>query len=147
MTQLRATLLSAVFLVLFSFGASAQQEDALIIENDQGGEVSIDPNAGTETFTGGVLLRFTGGALHAQTATINKQTGDIVGDGKVRIQQNDMVWAGDHVLFNFKTHQLVTEEFRAGHSPVFAEGRGLHGFITNRIATNQLYYATNSYIT
>jgi LPS-assembly protein len=147
MTQLRATLLSAVCLVLFSFGAHAQEDGQLIIDASKEGEFTYDPRTGMASYTNGVLVRFGGGALSADKVSINDQTGDIIADGKVHIQQNDMLWAGEHVLFNFKTRQIVSEEFRAGKSPVFAEGMGLHGFITNNSPTNQLYFATNSFIT
>ncbi len=52
-------------------------------------------------------------------------------DGHVRIESGDQIWVGEHIRYNFKTHQMRSEEFRTGKPPVFAAGRELEGNITN----------------
>ena len=60
------------------------------------------------------------------------QTGEVVADGHVRIEQGDQIWVGEHIRYNFKTHQMQSEQFRTGKPPVFAQGGQLQGDITNK---------------
>jgi LPS-assembly protein len=140
MTKLRAILLSVAFLAFISFSARAQQQesDFEIIS----GNAEYDLKNNTATFTNGAIITWNGAVLTADSGWIDRNTGDATADGKVRIQQDDMVWAGEHMRFNFKTHLINTEEFRAGKSPVFAGGYGLQGN-----ATNHVLNATNAFIT
>ena len=46
--------------------------------------------------------------------------------------QGDQIWLGEHMRYNFKTHQMQSEQFRTGKPPVFAAGRELEGNTTNR---------------
>jgi lipopolysaccharide assembly outer membrane protein LptD (OstA) len=89
-----------------------------------------------------VIIKYSGAVLTAQRVTLNQQTGEAVADGAVRIQQEDLIYAGEHISYNFKTHQMEAQQFRAGKYPVFAMGHGLHADVTNRF-----YSATNAYIT
>ena len=63
---------------------------------------------------------------------LNEQTGEVEADGHVRIESGDQIWVGEHIRYNFKTHQMQSEEFRTGKPPVFAAGRELEGNTTNR---------------
>lgn len=89
----------------------------------------------------GVLFSFGNAVLTADQMMVSTN-GEITADGNVRIQQGDQLWASEHVLYNFKTRQMVAQQFRTGETPVFAAGDGLHGD-----RTNQVYAATNAVLT
>jgi hypothetical protein len=63
-------------------------------------------------------------------------------DGHVRIESGEQLWVGEHVRYNFKTHQMRTEQFRTGRFPVFSGGTGLSGNTTNKV-----FYADSGFIT
>ena len=56
---------------------------------------------------------------------MNQKTGEVVADGHVRIEPGDQIWVGEHIRYNFKTHQMQSEQFRTGKPPVFADGRAI----------------------
>jgi lipopolysaccharide assembly outer membrane protein LptD (OstA) len=142
MTRFRLTFALALFLFGNLPGLFAQQQigDSGILDADGGGYVDLN----TQTFyaTNAIIRGTNGAVLTANTAAINWNTADVIADGKVRIQQDDMVWVGEHVQYNLKTKQMISEQFRTGRSPVFAQGEGLHGDLTNKV-----YNATNAFIT
>ncbi len=125
--------------------ALAQTQNALEIESltDDGRLDFVHTNGNViVTATTPVLVRYGGGVLTADSATINRDTGEVAAAGKVRIQRDDQLWAGDRIQYNFHTRQMQTEQFRTGRAPVFAGAYGLSGDITNR-----LYTATNAFVT
>ncbi len=71
----------------------------------------------------------------ADSASVNRQTGEAVADGNVRIEEGDQIWVGEHIRYNFKTHQMQSEQFRMGKPPVFAQGGQLQGDTTNQTYT------------
>ena len=71
----------------------------------------------------------------ADSASVDQQTGEVVADGHVRIEQGDQIWTGEHIRYNFKTHQMQSEQFRTGKPPVFAQGEQLQGDTTNQTYT------------
>ncbi|HET7624025.1 MAG TPA: LPS assembly protein LptD [Verrucomicrobiae bacterium] len=103
---------------------------------------TYDLNTGNATATNGVLVKYMGAVLTADEVSINKSSGKVDAWGNVRIQREDQIWAGEHIIYNFKTHQMISEQFRTGKFPVFAEGRGLSADLTNNV-----YNATNAFIT
>jgi LPS-assembly protein len=109
--------------------------------NDQGW-VEYDYQTGVATATNGVLVKYGGAVLTAERVAVREETGEVVADGRVRIQQGDQLWASEHLLYNFKTRQMKAAQFRTGKDPVFAYGEGLHGEVSNRV-----YYATNAFLT
>ena len=121
----------------------AQQRPGWEIEalNDQGW-AEFDFQTGLGAGTNGVLVRYGGAFLTADQVTVNQQSGEVIADGHVRIQSEEQIWAGEHIRYNFKTHQMEAQQFRTGRTPIFVSGEGLHGEITN-----QLYVATNGVIT
>ena len=62
-----------------------------------------------------------------QRQRFNRTGGDVVADGHVRIEKGGQIWLGDHINYNFKTHQMRSEQFRTGKPPVFAAGSELAG--------------------
>lgn len=141
MTQFRLILAIGFVLLANSLQLQAQEKAENEVEIVSG-DVTFDFNRHEAVATNEVIIRYQSVVLTADRAVLNEQTGDVSASGKVRIQQDDMIWAGDEVRYNFKTRQIVTQSFRTGRSPVFAMGNGLHGDITN-----QVYNATNAFIT
>lgn len=142
MRKLRATPFLLCAVVCLAFSAFAQTEDAWVIKSlsDEG---LFDYSFQTGVARGTNLLVMYGGAvLTADTVTINQESGEAAADGRVRIQRDEQLWAGDHIRYNFKTRQMQTEQFRTGKAPLFAGGFGLLGDVTNRV-----YYATNAFVT
>jgi lipopolysaccharide assembly outer membrane protein LptD (OstA) len=143
MIKLCHILTLAVLPALVPLAAIAQPEaaweiDALTPE----GRFEYDMTTGVATGTNGILIKYSGAVLTADRATVNQQTGDAEADGRVRIQRDDQIWAGEHVRYNFKTRLMEAEQFRTGKTPVFAAGEALQGDVSNRV-----YTARNSYVT
>lgn len=140
MNKLRAIPVFLGFALLLAASGAAQIENAWEIESD--GLARINFQTGQAIFTNGVIVKYGGAVLTADSATVNQDTGEVVADGKVRIQRDDQIWAGDHVRYNFKTRMMQSEQFRTGRSPVFAGAYGLAGDTTNGV-----YVATNAFVT
>src|SRR5262245_12616091 len=81
-----------------------------------GGEVEYQPS-GVVVATNGVKIRYAGATLIAQRALVNQKTGKTVAEGDVRIEHEGQVWAGERIEYNFLTHKMVTENFKAGQNP------------------------------
>jgi lipopolysaccharide assembly outer membrane protein LptD (OstA) len=113
-----------------------------IIPGGPEGRVEYDMTAGTAHGTNGVFVKYGDATLTADSASVNWQTGETVADGHVRIGEGDQIWAGEHIRYNFKTHQMQSEQFRMGKPPVFAQGEQLQGDISNRT-----YVARHVYVT
>jgi len=123
--------------------ASAQPESAWEVQAlTPEGQFEYDMTTGVATGTNGVLIKYSGVVLTADRVMVNQQTGDTEADGRVRIQRDDQIWAGEHVRYNFKTRLMEAEQFRTGKTPVFAAGEELQGDRSNRV-----YTARNAYVT
>ena len=96
--------------------------------------------------TNGICVRYTDEhgdtVLMADNASANRDTGDAVADGHVRIEMGGQIWLGEHINYNFKTHQMRSEQFRTGRPPVFAAGENLQGDISNKVYTAQHVFVT-----
>ena len=142
MTQLRHLLTLAVWSVLWALTASAQQEPSWTVEAlSPDGWVEMD-RAGIATATNGVLVKFGDAVLTAERVRVDERSGEVEAGGRVRIQRDDQIWAGENIRYNFKTRIMEAELFRTGKFPVFAEGAKL-GADRN----NQVYSAEGAFIT
>lgn len=143
MTRLRLMFLLALGALALASAARAQQQPAWEMEalTDEG-YAEFDFQTGLGRGTNGVLVRYGNAFLTADQVTVNQQTGEVAAEGQVRLQNEDQLWIGEHIRYNFKTRQLNAEQFRTGKAPAFAAGEGLHLELTNR-----LYRATNGVIT
>jgi LPS-assembly protein len=103
---------------------------------------SITMQGDTVMGTNGVYVKYGGTVLTADSVALNQQSGNVAADGHVRIEMGDQLWVGDHITYNFKTHQMQSEQFRTGKAPVFAAGRELEGN-----TTNQTYQARHAFVT
>ena len=143
MTRLRTISMLAFCALALRPALLAQQQPVWEIEalSDESGVV-YDFQTGLTTATNGVIVKYGSAVLTADRASVNQPLGEVVADGRVRIQQEEQVWAGEHMTYNFETHQIEAEQFRTGEPPIFAAGRNLHGEVTN-----QVYFATNALLT
>ena len=121
----------------------AQQQPAWEMEalTDQS-YAEFDFQTGLGLGTNGVLVRYGSAFLTADQVSVDQRSGEVTAAGQVRLQSEDMMWAGDHIRYNFKTRLLEAQQFRTGKPPVFVAGEGLHGDLTNRV-----YFATNGIVT
>src|SRR5215471_7047458 len=143
MTRLSLILMLVLCWLGFAGVAWAQFQDWEIRPMDpEKGWVEVNLANNVARGTNGVLVRYGNAVLTADEVEANTQTGDVIADGHVRIQQDEQIWASEHIRYNFKTHQLEASHFRTGTWPLFAAGEGLHGGLTNRV-----YSGTNAFVT
>ena len=108
---------------------------------------SVDFMGDMITGTNGICVKHTSAnnvetVLMADNAAVNRETGEAVADGHVRIEMGGQVWLGGHINYNFKTQQMRSEQFRTGKPPVFVAGENLQGDISNKVFTAQPAYVT-----
>lgn len=80
--------------------------------------------------------------LSAGAIELNQETGAVDAEGGVSLKQGGVLWRGEKLEYNFKTHVLKGSEFRLGSPPFFVSGLKLGMDPTNRI-----HYAENAVIT
>ena len=112
-----------------------------IIPGAPEGGVTYDMASG-ESICTNMFITYGNATLMADSETLNQKTGEVVADGHVRIESGGQLWVGEHMRYNFLTHQMRSGEFRTGNPPVFAAGRELSGD-----TTNQTYNARHVYVT
>lgn len=138
----RVCLLAGMF--LFSLSLFAAEKDAKweIRSLTKEGEFTYDINTGTVVATNGVVVTYGEARLTANRLTLNQQSGQVVAEGMVVLEQGADVWQGERIDYNFVTKQIGAQEFRAGHSPYFTSGAELLGD-----QTNQVYSAVHGWVT
>ena len=92
--------------------------------------------------TNGMCVQWGETVLTADSVTVHSTTGEAVSRGHVHIERSGLIWVGEDVRYNFKTHQMQSTEFRAGNTLVFVQGEQLQGD-----SSNQVYTARHSYVT
>jgi len=155
MRKLSAIAPLVFFAVIFPFLALAQEQSSWLIrglsevipgapEGKMDYDFKSDIGYGTNILVqyGTNHVQNGGATLMADSVTLNQQTGEAVADGHVRIEERDQIWAGEHIRYNFKTHQMQSEQFRTGKPPVFAQGRQLQGDTTNKTYTARHAFVT-----
>src|ERR1041384_298165 len=70
------------------------------------GGVVVENGIATASSSNGVLVVYGEAVLTAQQVAVNEQSGDVIADGDVRIQQGDELYVSQHIRYNFKTHQM-----------------------------------------
>jgi hypothetical protein len=148
MTRVPAIFLPVLFATLLPVAVLAQEEQGWVVEGlnqvipgAPAGGVTYDFASGVAIGTN-IFVKYGNSTLMADSATVNQKTGEVVADGHVRIESGGMTWIGEHIRYNFLTHQMRSEEFRTGKPPVFAAGRELEGDISN-----QTYNARHVFVT
>jgi len=139
---LRISLLACLALG-FSRATSAQQRPVIIVEGlTPASRLQVDRTTGRATATDGVSMTYRDAVLTAARATLDQESGDVVAEGDVRLQQGKELWTGERLEYNFDTRRIVTDQFRAGMAPFYVRGSGL-----NLDLTNKVYTATNALVT
>jgi lipopolysaccharide assembly outer membrane protein LptD (OstA) len=116
----------------------AQQQASLpwtITALPGGSDIEYDTDTHLVTSTNGVMVSFGNAVLTAQRIKANPSTGEVVADGRVRVQEGEQIWANEHLTYNFKTREIKSEQFRTGQAPFFAEGMMLTAEVTNNVYT------------
>ena len=138
MRKIPAIAALAFLSVIFPFVVLAQEPEAWevqalnqIVPGSPVGKIDFYPASNTAVGTNGVFIKYGTAVLTADSATVNQETGEAVADGHVRIESGEQIWVGEHITYNFKTHQMRSEQFRTGRPPVFAAGKELQGDVTN----------------
>ena len=148
--QRAAILVLTTVFCLAAFSAQAEAEPSFTIEKlNSDSQVEFFSTTKSATATKGVKVTFThpiygNGILIAENAEVNYETWDIAASGNVRIQRDEMVWAGEDIHYNAKTRKMEAVQFRAGRSPAFATGQNLTGDASK---SNNTYTASGAYIT
>ena len=140
MTRVPAIFLLVLFAALFPVIVSAQNQPVI----EFGGLGRILPGAPPGIFvrqgdlvmmTNSFYVKYGDDLLTADSGTYNQKTGEVVADGNVRIESGNQIWVGEHIRYNFKTHQMQSEQFRTGKPPVFASGNDQQGDTSNKTYT------------
>ena len=142
MRPLRACLFLSLWIVSACLlGALAESEWYIEALTPQG-TASYDFANDVMTATNGVVIKYGAAVLTAERASVSKNSGWVVADGSVRVENEGMIWVGEHISYNFKTRQMTAEQFRTGKAPVYLEAQKLVGDQTNGV-----YQATNAIVT
>ncbi len=162
MNKLLAALLALAAIALAGpASAQVKEEPSLEIRAlSTSGTGQIVYQQGEAVITNGVEIIYGDAVLTADAARVNATTGDVLAAGHVRIQRDNLVWAGDSIIYNFRTKLMQAEKYRAGYPPasVFTAGENLGAENlardpTNRASTartaltNGIYTAQNAFIT
>ena len=147
MRKLPAIVLLAFLFAVFSSVARAQEEPQIVVQALNqiipGTSVaSLELRDGVWYGTNGIFVQRGDATLSADSAAVNEKTGEVAADGHVRIEEGDLIWTGEHIRYNFKTHQMQSEQFRTGKPPVFAQGEQLQGDTTNKTYTARHAFVT-----
>ncbi len=142
-----AIALLAFFCAVFPFVVSAQEQASWVVQALNqiipGAPIGSMDTVGNKVYCTNIFVQYgSNTTLIADNAMLDYQTGEVMANGHVRIEEGDQIWTGEHIRFNFKTHQMQSEQFRTGKPPMFAEGKQLQGDITN-----STYHARHAYVT
>ncbi len=136
MRQFPAIAALAFLPVIFPLMVSAQEQSTWdiqalnnIIPGGPIGSLTMqgDFRTGTITGTNGVYVKYGATVLTADTASVNKATGEVVADGHVRIETGDQIWVGDHITYNFNTHVMTERAVPHGQAAGVRGGPGIGG--------------------
>jgi beta-lactamase regulating signal transducer with metallopeptidase domain len=89
--------------------ALVPQEWVITNLTDQG-SVEYQFDKGMVIGRGGVLCRYGDAVMTAENITANLRSGEVVADGKVRVERAGRVWIGDHVRWDHVRYNFSTQE-------------------------------------
>ena len=159
MTKFPAIAALFLFAALFSFSAVAEDQPGDVVVQALSkvlpglpeGQMTYDPATGVIHWTNFVYFKQSGKngdtVLTADSALWDPQTQSVHADGDVHIESGDQLWVGDHIDYNFVTHQMSSSQFRTGEAPIYAGGSQLTGTIDTRKGATNVLTATNAFIT
>src|SRR5687768_2046515 len=93
----------ALFACAFGFAAyGAATNESLLIQSLTGGYNVIDLNTRVVTFKDGVMISYGPAVLTADTAQIDKESGETFAEGNVILQrEGGQLWRGERLNYNF----------------------------------------------
>lgn len=149
MNKLIAAILFVAAICLVQPGkVSAQERPDLIIRSlTEEGRVEYSEESRSFVATNGIMVSYGNAVLTADRARGDLATGEIVAEGRVRIQRDELVWVGENVRYNYLTKTMESEQFRTGHSPVFAGGEHVSSQQVGPNITNQVATGRNAFVT
>ncbi|PWU08106.1 MAG: hypothetical protein C5B50_30205 [Verrucomicrobia bacterium] len=143
MKSLRGIFLLTTCWLGFSCELRAQLMDYKIDHIGPGeGEIQFDYRKNIATGTNGVMVRYGGAVLTANTVTYYRDSGLVVAEGGVRLQRDNQTWVSQRISYNFVTKEIESDQFHTGKAPVFASGESLRADLTNKV-----YIARQAFIT
>jgi hypothetical protein len=100
-------LLSAIFPLITCAQESPAWDIRALSQVIPGGPVgSFTMQGSTIAGTNGVYVKYGATVLTADAASLDRETGEIVADGHVRIETGSQLWVGEHITYNMKTHVM-----------------------------------------
>src|SRR5262245_17528055 len=127
MPKLRAIVLFLVCACgLLPMTNAAERPKTFDIEAEEG-VTTFNFATGEITYTNGVVVKYGDATLSARRARLNQETGEVLAEGSVRLQQGNEVWFGERIEYNFKTRKILATDFKAGQPPYFIKGAALVG--------------------
>src|SRR5882762_9636083 len=109
--KLRAIVLFLVGLCGFSAGLRGADTNLWIIEAENENTLTFNLSEGTITYTNGVVVRHGNAVLSARKARLNQSSGEVMAEGSVRLQQENEVWYGERIEYNFKSRKILATDF------------------------------------
>lgn len=141
-------------LVVISFArpstvrAQQKEQPQLTIKSlTKAGRVEYNLKNQTAFATNGVMISYGDLVLTADRVRVDEATGEVLAEGRVRIQRDELTWVGENIRYNYLTKKMESEQFRTGHSPVFAGGEYVSSQQVGDNITNQIAAGRNAFIT
>lgn len=121
--------LRLIFLLLLWWCGAASTEAAEGKRWSISTESGLDffPATGVISLTNGVTVKYDGATLTADRMRLDQELGDCVAEGRVRLEREGRVWAGESLQYNFKTHEVLLGDSKAGQPPYFVAGASMAG--------------------
>lgn len=111
-----------------------------IYSRDPESEFSLDNRTGVAAGTGGVIIVSNDAVLSADKVQFVRDadqldSGEVIAEGKVRIQRGEQIWIGDSIRYNFVTGQIQAATFKTGQPPFFVAGVSLDANVETGLYT------------
>ena len=103
-------------------------------------ELVSDQKTGRVTASRGVIVVSSDAVLTADKVTFvrdanDQDSGEVIAEGKVRIQRGERIWIGESIRYNFVTGHIAADSFRTGQPPFFVAGVSLDANTETKIYT------------
>lgn len=141
--------------LLASMTALARETEATsgelleVLSADESGQVEMDPATGAATASKGVIVRYRGTVLRAQSVRFaGSSIVEAEGDVQIETGQGGRsgAWRGSRVTYDFDRQEMVTENFKLGMRPFFASGTQVSGSRSkNLYSADETFFTTDDF--
>lgn len=114
----------ALSIAFFGFSEETTYDLELISASPDTG-ITYFPETGTGVVTNGVTVLYGPSALTADRAEIDFDSGAVLAEGSVFLQNGSNVWSGERIQTWFRDERVEAQEFRAGYPPYWIAGSAL----------------------